>query len=481
MTVQKLVVLHTNDLHSFFEQMPKVASALKALRQHYLDEEVLVIDCGDHMDRARVETEGTAGMANIMIMNETGYDFAVLGNNEGLTFTPEVLSQLYGEHARFKLLGSNVYDAKERYIPSWMSPYSIVRKGELRVAVIGVTINFTQFYQLLGWDIRDPLQVTEALVAKLRPQADIIIVLSHLGLGKDKEMAEQITGIDCIFGAHTHHLLAEPLRIGSTYICAAGKFGQHVGECEMVYDLKRRRMLHVTGRCIKVEDYDDDPAVQSLVEQSKTQGEERLSQVVITLDEPLTMASYDESPLGNLLAAGLRQWTDADIGIVNSGQLMHGFEAGQITAQALLTACPSPINPCRMRLKGKYIRIACEESLLSEYVQLPIRGFGFRGNVLGKLCFDGMSVIYDDTLNPYAKITQILINDQPLDPERYYTVGTIDMFTFGIGYTSFTKGRDVEFYLPEFLRDILRHQLANKDEVKRCRKLRWRDESMGIV
>lgn len=473
MAVHKLTILHTNDLHSFFEQMPKVASAMKALRNGASDEEVLMIDCGDHMDRARIETEGTEGLANIMVMNETGYDIAILGNNEGLTFLPEVLHELYSHHAKFELLGSNFYDAALRQIPSWMSPYSIVRKGPLRIGIIGVTINFTTFYKLLGWDVRDPLHVTKQLVAQLRDQADIIIVLSHLGLRKDEQMAQEISGIDCIFGAHTHHLLTEPLRIGSTYICAAGKFGQHVGELSLYYDLKKKHIVQAEGRCVPVKHYDNDGSIQHLIDHYRCQGEHNLGKVITTLQAPLPIKWNQESALGNLLAAGIRKWTDAEIGIVNSGQLMHGLDAGEVTMKQLLTVCPSPINPCRMKLKGKHIRSALEQSLLREFYERPIKGFGFRGKWLGSLCFDGMTVTYDDTSQP-AKITDIWINDQPLDLERQYTVGTIDMFTFSIGYTSFAKGTDIHFYLPEFIRDVLHQQLMDQAEIERSMLARWK-------
>ena len=51
----------------------------------------IVLDIGDHMDRASVETEGTMGQANVDVINLTGYDAITIGNNEGLTISYDVL------------------------------------------------------------------------------------------------------------------------------------------------------------------------------------------------------------------------------------------------------------------------------------------------------------------------------------------------------------------------------------------------------
>lgn len=473
MATEKLIILYTNDLHSFFEQMPKISTAMKQLRQQHEPEEVLMIDCGDHMDRMRMETEGSDGIANIEIMNQTGYEAAVFGNNEGLTFTPSILSEIYSQHAEFTLIGSNFYDAARGEIPSWMVPYHIIKKGNLRVGVIGVTINFTRFYELLGWDVRDPLEVTKKLVSELREQVDILIVMSHLGLSKDRQMAEEIEGIDCIFGGHTHHLLEKPIQIGDTFICCAGKFGEYVGELELHYDSTQQLIIHAAGRCINVSPFPNDPEIDLIISKFQRISEQKLSKVCVLLEEPLSIDWNRESPLGNLLAAGIRKQTDADIGVVNAGQILQGLSKGEITLKRLLEICPSPINPCRMSLSGKWIREALEESLLSEFIQLPIRGFGFRGKVLGTLCVDGLDIEYNPAHQSYEKITGIWVNGMPLESDREYIVGTIDMFTFGIGYTTFTEGKEIKYYLPEFIRDVLHKQLLDRPAINSSREMHW--------
>ncbi|MVP00850.1 bifunctional metallophosphatase/5'-nucleotidase [Paenibacillus lutrae] len=472
-STQTLRILHTNDLHSHFEQMPKIASCFKELKRRYAGEAILTLDIGDHMDRMRLETEGTNGSANIEVMNATGYEAMVPGNNEGLTYDHESLRELFEKHALFPVIGSNIEDTLTGKTPGWMLPYHLIRKGELTVGLIGLTVAFTDYYQLLGWDVRDPMESAAWWVDKLRPQCDVLIVLSHLGIRYDERLAEEIDGIDVILGAHTHHLLEEPLLIRNTLVCAAGKYGNYAGEVKVEVDLTQRRILRMSGRVHPMSEWEDDPVIHEILSRNMELGRRALDIHVAELAGPLELDWYRESALGNLLASALRRWMSAEIGLVNAGQLLRGLAAGPVTLGHLLAICPGPINPCRVKLAGDKLRQALEESLLPEFQEKPIRGYGFRGEVLGMLCIDGMTVRYDPEGEPMNRITEAFIGDEPLEDRRIYSVGMIDMFTFGVGYMSLSEGSDVEYLLPELLRDILREELRLGEHLEEAEEPRW--------
>lgn len=472
---EKLVILHTNDIHSFFEQMPQIKTVLDTAKSFHAKHEVLTVDCGDHMDRMRMETEGSSGLANVEILNACGYDFIVPGNNEGLTYTAEVLAQTYA-HARSSIVCGNMLEASTLKPPAWMTPFQIVQKGRLSVGVIGVTAYYPDFYRLLDWEVLDPFEVTNQLVDQLRPQVDILIVLSHLGWANDERMARELEGIDLIIGGHTHHLLEHPVRVNRTYIAAAGKFGQYVGQIVLHYDFASRSIVSLSGECIDVSSYPASPLIEDMIERYRRIGKQRLEHPVAHLNQPLFIDWHRESSLGNLLAAGLKKWVGADIGIVNAGQILDGLEAGAVTPETLLNICPSPINPCRLLLTGEKIRLAIEEALLEQFIENPIRGFGFRGKVLGTLCVEGLQIEYDSTRGAYEKVLDVRIGGESMQPNRTYIVGTIDMFTFGIGYSSLGKGSGTQYFLPEFLRDVLREQLRQPEEIEKSKRKRWHDK-----
>jgi 2',3'-cyclic-nucleotide 2'-phosphodiesterase (5'-nucleotidase family) len=471
----RLRILHTNDIHSHFEQMPSIAAAFRELRASNGNEQTLLLDIGDHMDRMRPETEGSSGAANLAVMNETGYEAVTIGNNEGLTFTKEALSDLYGSRQSFKVICSNLIDADTGKLPSWAVPYHIVEKGGIRVGLIGVTAYFPDFYSLLGWNIQEPIEVTAKLVRELRPQVDLIVVLSHIGLKNDEKMASEVSGIDIILGGHTHHLLETPLRFGNTLVCGAGKFGQYYGVVDVQLDALTRKPVSLEGYVSKVNDdpRNRDDQVSAIIERFEASSSEALSQEVAYLQQPLASEWYAEAALGNLLAAGLRKRVGTDISLVNAGQFLDSLAAGPVTIGRLLEICPSPINPCLIILTGGQILQALEESLLPEFQSKPIYGFGFRGKVLGMLNVDGLTVDYDKTAPAYSKVKRVWIEHELLAEEKEYKVASIDMFTFGVGYHSLAKGRGVQYLLPEFLRDIMQTELQDVEAIRQSRSQRW--------
>lgn len=464
-----VTIIHTNDFHSHFEPMPRAATAIESIRAKHAGELVILTDIGDHMDRMRLETEGSEGKANQAVLNYSRYDIVVPGNNEGLTLDKQTLKALYTKDATFEAICCNMVDYVTREPVSWMPPYRIFAKGDIRVGMIGATADFNDFYHQLGWHLLPPIEAIADVVGHLRDQVDVLIVCSHLGLSRDQEMAETIPGIDCILGGHTHHLLLEPMFVRGTMICATGKFGEYVGEVQFELDSSTREIVHRSAYCHELSGFEADPVLVGLIAQYRTEAKEVLSEEVAELNVHLDSSLENESPLGNLLAQGLREWTGAELAIVNAGQILKSLDEGCITREIILELCPSPINPCRMKLSGHNIRQALEESLQVEFIQRPIKGFGFRGKVLGTLCMDGMEVRIDEE----GRIVEIYVGDSQLDDSHLYDVATIDMFTFGIGYLSLRQGLDIRYYLPEFIRDILILELQKPSSIQDSFRKRW--------
>ncbi|WP_028609910.1 bifunctional metallophosphatase/5'-nucleotidase [Paenibacillus harenae] len=473
----QVVLIHSNDIHSRLENAAKIASFIAKERMVTGCDRVLAVDCGDHMDRMRIETEGSDGIVNVELLNAAGYEAITLGNNEGLTYTRQTIEEAYVNRARFTVVCANMRDSETGGQPDWLVPCTVIRKNGLRIGLIGVTAAFNDFYSLLGWEVSDPVEAIREQAALLRDHADVIVVMSHLGISADRRIAENVEGVDLILGAHTHHLLEEPLVISGTTICAAGKFGEYVGRVEIGIDPMTARPVF-RAACVPTAAMAEHPEAAAIIGGYLEAGQRRLSRVIARLDAPLPALAERESPLGNLLAAGLRGWADAEIGIVNAGQLLGGLGQGDVTAGELHALCPSPINPCRMIIAGRHIKTALEQSLLPEFIHKPIKGFGFRGEVLGSLAIDGMRIEYDSLRPAMDKITAAEVNGVMLEDDRLYTVGTIDMFSFKAGYETLANAESMNFYLPEFIRDVIASQLQNSTNLQECRQSRWNDRSV---
>jgi 5'-nucleotidase len=469
---ERITILHTNDIHSHFEMVSSIAALISKERDLTSETPFLLLDVGDHMDRMAVETEGSAGRANTDIINLTSYDAITIGNNEGLTFTPDMLEVAYSG-LLCPVVCCNIRELKNGLCPGWMKEHIIITKEDIRIGIIGVTAPFDEFYRLIGWEALDPEKALKEQIALMRPKVDVLIVLSHLGLPSDRNLALNLDGIDLILGGHTHHLLEEPLHIGNTTICGAGKFGQHVGKVIMERDLDGKFRV-VSGGCLHVDLLQKKESISTALEIHRKQAGIILQRTITVTDHALRLNEGDqETPFGNLLAQSLRQFTKCELSMVNTGQLLGALPAGDITVGMLHQLCPSPINPCILMLKGSDIRYTLEQSLLSEYKEKKIMGYGFRGKILGSIAMDGAEVFYDPTRTPFDRIISVSLNGCPLSDDQEYIVGTIDMFIFGVGYERIALGRDRKFILPEFLRDLLSIELQRPNSLEECEVVRW--------
>jgi 2',3'-cyclic-nucleotide 2'-phosphodiesterase (5'-nucleotidase family) len=430
-------------------------------------DELLVVDCGDFLDRARPETEGTGGAVNRSLLSAIGYDAVLPGNNEGLTYTFEQLNAFYSG-LPIPVVCANFRPLNPGRSVEWLTPSLLIRRAGMNIGLIGLTAPFNDYYSLLGWYADDPIETAEAEVAKIRSQSDIVIVLSHLGLRQDERLAQSVPGIDLILGAHTHHLLETPLQVGGAKLSAAGKFGMYVGHLEMTREVGSER-IEVQGGCVPTSGWPLDEEAAKLITRGRETAKRRMSRVVGDLAEPLDWSPDRESPLAVLLAEVVRRKTGAEIGLVNAGQFLGALPAGPVTEETLHALCPSPINCCLMDLTGRELLRAMEESLLPEFAALEIKGFGFRGKVLGTLCYDGLEMDADLSRPPYRRVEEVRIGGEKLDPDREYKVGTLDMFTFGAGYTGLRNGRNVQYVLPEFIRELLGEGLADEQLIRSAR------------
>lgn len=124
MTTQEnvLKILHLNDLHSHFENYPKIKRFFADKSVGYSD--VLRFDIGDNVDRSHALSEATLGQANVELMNALDLTAATIGNNEGLGLPKEKLDKLYA-NANFDVVLANLKDKGKQ--PSWAVEKNVSR------------------------------------------------------------------------------------------------------------------------------------------------------------------------------------------------------------------------------------------------------------------------------------------------------------------------------------------------------------------
>lgn len=456
----KLKILFVSDLHSRYEEMAKIASIIEEIK----DENTIILDIGDNADFSRLETEGTQGKISTDILNEIGFHARVFGNNEG--FVEIEIGRKMAENSLCPVITCNMYDINGQKL-DYLKDYVIIDMKGLKILMIGVTAPYNEFYHLFGIHMKEPLEEIKRVLSKLsKEKYDLLILLSHLGLTHDKELASIIPNIDIIIGGHSHTVLTEPTIENDTIICQAGGYGEYLGELVINYDKKRNIIKDFKGRLIPAANFPPHHKISDIILRNSKEAEEFLSRPLYSINTTLKHSLTKENEIGNLLADALREMFNSDVGIINSGVLNQGIDKGIITKSLLHKICPSPLNPTLIELKGSDLLITLEKSLLTKYQLMNGVGAGFRGKYLGNIQIsNNVRVSFNPHKNPLNKINYVKINNTLLDPQQWYSVGTSDYLQRGTGYTDLSNCKHVKYH-PDWLRDILEKYLSNKKFIK---------------
>lgn len=452
---EKIFFYHTNDVHSHFQYWPRIQQEVQRKRAIHAknSETMFIFDIGDHLDRFHPYTEATLGKGNVKLLNEAGYDAVTIGNNEGITLSHDDLVHLYDD-AKFDCIVANLFD-NDGKCPAWAKPYVIYEtNNHTKIGVIGVTINFTNFYEPLQWVAANPFQELEKWVPLVREQVDILVILSHLGLSDDERMAEQFAEIDVILGAHTHHILPEGKLVNDCLLCCTGKYGMNLGVVEIQFDTKNKTIdkeakLIPSSQLPEVRDEEqfDDVLIK--------EGKRLLENPIAYLPQKLETDWFQETELNQLLCSSLTEWCHADCSFLNAGVLLDSLGPGAVTKYDIHRICPHPINPVAVKLNGTQLKELVVQTIDDKYTTLEVKGFGFRGSIFGKIIYDKIDI------SGKGSSIKIKINEEDLLTDQIYRVATLDMFTFARFYPEVVRA-EKEFFLPEFLRDILQWKLIKR-------------------
>jgi len=459
----KLKILYINDIHSRFEELAKIASAIEELR----NENTLILDAGDNADFARLETEGTNGTISSALLNSIGFTARVFGNNEG--FAGKENSRIISESSDCPVITCNMYDLESQKL-DFLDDAVVLHISGVKILIIGVTgatATANAFYHLFGIHVKDPQEEIQRVLAGYEKISyDLLVILSHLGLIGDKELASKFPNIDVIIGGHSHTILEKPLVENQAIICQAGYFGEYLGELIVDFDTEKKKIRNFNGRLISSQKYPQHPKIMELIRHYSTQASKNLSKKLYSLDTFLDHSLTKENAIGNLLADSLKDILKTEIGIINSGVISKGVKRGGVTRKLLHQLCPSPLNPTYIELKGVDLYNTLEKSLQREYQLNDGQGPGFRGKYLGNIQVShNVQVRFSPHEKSSQKMKSITVDGKPLELDRWYTIGTSDYLQRGTGYPDLGNNRN-EKYRPEFLRDILELYLKNQSFVK---------------
>jgi 2',3'-cyclic-nucleotide 2'-phosphodiesterase (5'-nucleotidase family) len=312
-------------------------------------------------------------------------------------------------------------------------PYAIKEVGGVRVGFLGVVAEDTPLIthpnNVAGLRFGPVREAVEKYLPEVRAKSDIVVVLSHIGYPADRMLAETVRGIDIIIGAHSHTKVVDPSRIGDTLIVQAWEHAKALGVVDIT--LEGGRIKSAKGRVEEIKPVEGlgDKAVEAIVLKYKQVVDATLNQVIGTAGVDLDTEDIrrSETNLGNLIADIIRDVSNADAALINSGAIRTSIPKGEIRAKDIYSAVPFDNYIVAIRVKGGRIREALEHGYSA--VEKGVGGFPQVSGILLK---------YDLSMPPGSRVTEIHIKGRLLDPDEEYTVATIDFIASGgDGYKAF--------------------------------------------
>jgi len=448
-----VTIIHTNDFHgNLLGFTPPLAGNIAggSARIATLVEEirasapgiVLLLDAGDATQGTMVSNYFN-GVAVIDVMNYMGYDVMEIGNHE-FDFGQGALAANAG-YATFPFLCANIKVSASGETPPFCKPYVIIEKGGKRIAIFGLitpdTPVLTHPKNIVGLTFVHPIETAAELVPKLQPNADLIIALTHIGYDMDRQLGEEVGGINVIVGGHSHTMISVPERLGNSggnaIIVQAWESGKVVGRLDL--EMRGNAIVRFSGGLINVSaGIAEDSTVKAMVEGYAAQLSEAMKEVVGYTLVPLvgdrTLIRTQETNLGDLVADMMR-WAagpDVQIALTNGGGIRwhRTFPVGPITRGDVYELLPYGNVLVMMDLTGAQIRQALENGV-SEW-QLVAGRFSQ---------VSGLKFTFDPTRPAGSRIIDVWVGGTPLVDTAVYRVATNDfMAAGGDGYTVLTQG-----------------------------------------
>lgn len=267
-----LTILHTNDFHGQLEWRSggsssnpgaaRMAQVINNVRTAVGADHVLLLDAGDEMQGSLLSNI-QKGIPTIDVFNNIGYDAATFGNHE-FDWGQDVLTARTGE-AGYPFLTANIVQnntgncSTAGWTPPTFAdaPYQIFTAGTapdtVNVAVIGVTTPETPIITIAaataGLCFKDPAESILHYYDAMKANADVIVVLSHLGYADggygygipiygDQTLAQKLIAAGrpahLIIGGHSHTNLTTATVIGGkTTVAQAYYNGRAVGRADI--------------------------------------------------------------------------------------------------------------------------------------------------------------------------------------------------------------------------------------------------------
>jgi 2',3'-cyclic-nucleotide 2'-phosphodiesterase (5'-nucleotidase family) len=294
--------------------------------------------------------------------------------------------------------------------------------------------------------------LVRGLAADLRGAgADVVILLSHLGLPADRQLAPALDGVvDVVIGGHSHDVLLSGERQGRLLLAHAGDFARYLGRIELAVgpgvEVVSTAAVRVAG------DVAPHPRVLGKIAAIEAEIDAYLDEVIGELADDLDWAEDRECGVGAFMADVVRTRMRADVGVITLGASFAApLPAGPLRRRTLFAACPAVGSVSAVAdMTGRELLELVSRGL--EPARIAERPSALRGNVHGLLHVSGAEI----------REGRLWVGGERVDPHRRYRVAGSDweLGTYA-GYADPSWQLSVEYDGVKLLREAVEEHLAS--------------------
>ena len=322
---QSLTIFFINDPHSQLDNFAKIKPIVDAAREQG---NTLLVAGGDIFSGSPyVDQYAEKGFPIIDVMNETGFDAAVIGNHE-FDYGLEILQNRI-EQSQFAWVCANV-NAESSPLTQ-PDAYRTLTVGDVRVTFLGLVETNGQEGAVIPathpWKVAEvsfqPYEEVVGNYADLKAQedADVFIALTHLGIWADQYLANNWPYFDLIIGGHSNHESLEIVNGIPTLM--AGSYLSHLGRIDLKIENGEVSITH--SELIDLNQQTEEDAALAQLIAGYTENPD-FAAVIGT-----AASHHDRTELGCFYTEALATYMGVDIAFQNGGGIRTDLAAGDIT------------------------------------------------------------------------------------------------------------------------------------------------------
>lgn len=380
--LKKLTLLHSNDLHGDFlvEKVDEKLIGGVSMLSGYVnkvrreEENVVYAVAGDMFQGSLIDSE-YKGISTIEIMNLLAPDVVTIGNHEVDYGLAHLL--FLEKCANFPIINANMYlKSNGRRL---FKSHEILHIDGMKVLFIGIlteeVLQKTKLEKLIGTLV--DIEAAAGEVGRIcdsyqTEDIDFTVLLTHIGLEADKELASKLDprwGVDLIIGGHSHTLLEQPVEVNGIPIVQAASGTDQIGRFDIIVDTDLNTIDSYTWQLISInpEHCPEDKALKEVIEKYHALTESKYNRILTRFPERYTHPGrHMETPVGKIFADAFKESLGLDIMLEASGSL-RGYSIGPImTLKDMQEMHPFNEEVYRYKVTGKQFRHMMEYMLRDE-------------------------------------------------------------------------------------------------------------------